>query len=38
MIASLVFQSYDLNKTLPNSEWLLYMLFCSPITTRSERK
>ena len=31
-------QSYELNQDIPNIELLLYKMFCSPISTKKERK
>lgn len=34
----MIHQSYELNKDIPNIELLLYKMFCSPISTKEERK
>ena len=38
LIISLVNSAYDLNALIPNVEMLFYRMFCSPLTTKSERQ
>jgi len=38
LIISLVNSSYELNGLIPNVEMLFYRMFCSPLTTREDRK
>lgn len=30
--------SYELNSLIPNIEYLFYKIFCSPLTTKEDRK
>ena len=34
----MIHQNYQLNKDIPNIELLIYKMFCSPISTKEERK
>jgi len=34
----MVNSSYELNSLIPNIEMVFYKIFCSPITTKEERK
>lgn len=34
----MVNQAYELNNLIPNIEMLFYKMFCSPITTKEQRK
>jgi len=38
LVLSMVNSAYELNETIPNIEMLLFRMFVSPITTKSERK
>jgi hypothetical protein len=38
LIISLVNSSYELNGLIPNVEMLFYRMFCSPLTTKEDRK
>ncbi len=38
LIISMVNSSYELNNLIPNIELLFYKIFCSPITTKEQRK
>ena len=38
LLLAMIHQSYELNKYIPNIELLLYKMFCSPISTKEERK
>ena len=38
LLLSMIGQAYPLNKLIPNIELVLFKMFCSPITTRAERK
>ncbi len=38
LIISLVNSSYELNSLIPNVEMLFYRMFCSPLTTKEDRK
>ena len=34
----MIHQSYNLNQYIPNIEYIMYKIFCSPIVTAEERK
>jgi hypothetical protein len=38
LITSMVNSAFELNTLIPNIELLFYRMFCSPITTKQERK
>ncbi len=38
LIISMVSQAYELNSLIPNIELVFYRIFCSPISTKDERK
>ena len=38
MIISITNSAYELNSLIPNIELMFYNLFCSPLTTKEERK
>lgn len=38
LILSMINSAYQLNEHIPNVELLFYRIFCSPITTKEQRK
>lgn len=38
VILAMVTQAYELNQLIPNIEMVFYRMFCSPITTKEQRK
>lgn len=38
LIVSMINSAYELNNLIPNIEMVFYKIFCSPITTKEERK
>ena len=38
LVLSMINSAYQLNEHIPNVELLFYRIFCSPITTKEQRK
>lgn len=38
LLLSMINQSYELNHIIPNIELMIFKIFCSPISTKEERK
>ena len=38
LIISMINSAYELNSLIPNIEMLFYKIFCSPISTKEDRK